>query len=113
MDGNVILLVLSRHADSLPILSRIGWIGVDLFFVLSGFLVSGLLFDEHLQTGSFRPGPFFASVHVKGHAVSGRGHELDSAILPLRAGAANTACEVIKVLPLSSRNTLSRAVASN
>ncbi len=58
--GLAILLVLGRHfpkemsADSsmfLAIWHRVGWVGVDLFFVLSGFLVGGLLFGEFQRRG--------------------------------------------------------------
>jgi peptidoglycan/LPS O-acetylase OafA/YrhL len=53
--GIAVLLVLFAHlwagSDELQ---RIGWIGVDLFFVLSGFLVAGLLFHEQKKHGKVR-----------------------------------------------------------
>jgi peptidoglycan/LPS O-acetylase OafA/YrhL len=53
--GLAIILVLFRHADmgNNP-LYHFGWLGVDLFFVLSGFLVSGLLFKEYLRSDQTR-----------------------------------------------------------
>jgi peptidoglycan/LPS O-acetylase OafA/YrhL len=56
--GVAVLGVLARHEvlfrsptwDVLFV--RAGWAGVDLFFVLSGFLVSGLLFSEYKKRGS-------------------------------------------------------------
>jgi peptidoglycan/LPS O-acetylase OafA/YrhL len=65
-------LVLGRHLwdapASLPEGARIffagwqrgGWVGVDLFFVLSGFLVSGLLFTEFRTYGRISPLRFYA-----------------------------------------------------
>jgi peptidoglycan/LPS O-acetylase OafA/YrhL len=53
--GIAILLVLLRHIPLSHFTTDIGWIGVDLFFVLSGFLVSGLLFREFIQFGNISP----------------------------------------------------------
>lgn len=44
--GIAIILVLFRHHEVFPFFNKIGWIGVSLFFVLSGYLISGLLFKE-------------------------------------------------------------------
>ena len=53
-----VLLVYCQHSVELPVVSAMGWVGVDLFFVLSGFLVSGLLFREYQQTQHVRSGRF-------------------------------------------------------
>lgn len=48
--GIAILLVLGYHYDYFKLWGTGGWSGVDLFFVLSGFLISGLLFTEYKHT---------------------------------------------------------------
>lgn len=53
--GIAIILVLLRHISLSDLTTNVGWIGVDLFFVLSGFLVSRLLFEEYLQFGNIKP----------------------------------------------------------
>lgn len=43
--GLAIILVLLYHIFPYIKIFQIGWIGVDLFFVLSGFLITGILLD--------------------------------------------------------------------
>ena len=71
------VLVLGRHLPSPPqewsraqswgfdFLKRGGWVGVDLFFVLSGFLVSGLLFSEYQKYGRLSISRFFVRRGLK------------------------------------------------
>ena len=56
--GMAIILVLFRHQIWQEFMYKMGWIGVDLFFVLSGFLVSGLLFREYQKYGNIEPKRF-------------------------------------------------------
>ena len=66
--GVAVLLVLGAHLPNMKFESaigfglrawqQIGWIGVDLFFVLSGFLVSGLLFRSWKEHGRLNAGRF-------------------------------------------------------
>ena len=63
--GLAILLVIPHNADAFhgtlwpaAILAHLGWIGVQLFFVLSGFLITGNLLDSRNAPNYYRS--FFA-----------------------------------------------------
>ena len=58
MRAVAVVVVLLFHAD-VPWM-RGGYIGVSVFFTLSGFLITRLLLAEHARTGRIALGPFYA-----------------------------------------------------
>ncbi len=54
-----VILVLIHHGEVLAVFNKMGWVGVDLFFVLSGFLISGLLYSEYKKRGAINYPRFF------------------------------------------------------
>jgi peptidoglycan/LPS O-acetylase OafA/YrhL len=57
--GIAVLLVLLHNTDVYPslhlgLIAGNGWMGVDLFFVLSGFLITGILLDAKQSDGYFQ-----------------------------------------------------------
>lgn len=51
--GVAVLLVILFHCYPTYI-TKLGWLGVDLFFVLSGFLITGLLLDAKGKNNYYR-----------------------------------------------------------
>jgi peptidoglycan/LPS O-acetylase OafA/YrhL len=56
MRGFAVLIVVLQHAN--PSLLRAGYLGVDVFFVISGFLITGLV-ARAIDRGDFRFGEFY------------------------------------------------------
>lgn len=60
--GIAVLLVIVYHFSKLPFITfdfELGWVGVQLFFVLSGYLISRILIQEKEKTLSTYMGRFY------------------------------------------------------
>ena len=108
--GVAVLLVLVWHwpgrSGSMGpffVVSKVGWVGVDLFFVLSGFLISGLLYKEWDRCGRLNLRRFWLRRGFKiwpaYFAAFGAAMLLRSAVLWHEQGAAAVASYWHRYLP--------------
>lgn len=61
--------VLAPHTDWTPLLVRYGWVGVNIFFVLSGFLFTRLYIDD-IQNGIFSLRTYLAKRIIRIYPVT-------------------------------------------
>lgn len=59
LEGLRAVAVIAVIAEHLTLVPRAGFVGVDVFFVLSGFLITSLLLREHARTGKISFGAFY------------------------------------------------------
>jgi len=85
-----ILLVVVFHARTRDLGLTGGFLGVDVFFVLSGYLITRLLVDEHAQTGSIRLSRFYLR----------RARRLYPALLLMLAGYLLLAPHIFRAIPM-------------
>ena len=74
-----VLLVVAGHVLGAP---GGGYVGVDVFFVVSGFLITGLLLREHARTGRLDLLEFFARRVRRLLRSAGRRVQRDAAATP-------------------------------
>ena len=78
-----------------------GFLGVDVFFVLSGFLLTSLALGEHQSTGTIAAGAFFAKLFTR---QSSRGMSLAQVHRRLSARCSPAHCLLANVPHLNRQS---------